>query len=622
MEKYILLLFTLISSFTFSQEKTIKTKVNSATVFLNSAQVNRATSVNLTKGENTLKFIALSPFISKKSIQVKASDIEIEAISFKKNFLKSTKNKKIAGFETMLKITNDKIDAKKVDLSIVQEEISFLKANRNVGGKNQNLTLGVLKSTSEFYSNKIKTLKTSEFSIQKEIIKLEYELSKIEKQIREVSTLKDFGSGEITIKLNAKSAGLTKFELSYNISNVGWKPSYDIKVKDIKSPLQLIYKANLKQNSQVDWNNVKLRFSSANPSQATKVQKVKPYFLNYGTYPPNYSLTKGNVQGKVNSVEGPLPGVSVVVKGTTIGTETDFDGNYSLELPVDKNTLVFSYLGYKAIERPVYNNTLNVFMQEDENSLDEVVVVGYGTNRKRQKKDISKTLEGKASGLTIRGRSSLQDNVINTKKVIKQTTVSFEIVKPYSITSSNKSVSIPIKNYNHKASYQYFAFPKADLNAYLVASISDWEEMNLLEGEANIYFEDTFVGTSLLDTRTEKKKLEISLGLDKNVQIERKKIRDFTTRQFIGNKKQEIRAWNFSVKNNKMQDIAIIITDQIPISTRAEITIELDTKVTKGKLNKDTGAILWQMTLTPKEVKAFQLKYAVKYPKNARVHLD
>src|SRR5690554_1464040 len=93
-----------------------------------------------------------------------------------------------------------------------------------------------------------------------------------------------------------------------------------------------------------------------------------------------------NVTGTVTDSEGlPLPGVNVSVKNTqNRGVMTDFDGNYSISASSNE-VLVFSYVGLQTVERPVGNATeINVTMSEDAEALDEVVVVGYGTQRKRE----------------------------------------------------------------------------------------------------------------------------------------------------------------------------------------------------------------------------------------------
>ncbi|WP_298765606.1 TonB-dependent receptor [uncultured Polaribacter sp.] len=91
---------------------------------------------------------------------------------------------------------------------------------------------------------------------------------------------------------------------------------------------------------------------------------------------------KKTITGTVSDSSGSLPGVSVILKGSTSGTETDFDGKYSISAKKG-DVLVFRYLGYKTIEKTVANAVvINLTLQEDASVLDEIVVVGYGTNKK------------------------------------------------------------------------------------------------------------------------------------------------------------------------------------------------------------------------------------------------
>lgn len=98
-------------------------------------------------------------------------------------------------------------------------------------------------------------------------------------------------------------------------------------------------------------------------------------------------IAQQSISGQVSSaVDGEkLPGVSIIVKGTTIGTTTDIDGNYLLSVPEDAETLVFSFIGYKTKEAPIGNRSvINLELDEDVRSLEEVVVVGYGTSTKKE----------------------------------------------------------------------------------------------------------------------------------------------------------------------------------------------------------------------------------------------
>lgn len=93
-----------------------------------------------------------------------------------------------------------------------------------------------------------------------------------------------------------------------------------------------------------------------------------------------FGLVKAQtVSGTVSDSNGPLPGASVLVQGTTNGTQTDFDGNYTLNDVAGDATLVFSYIGFSSQEIPVNGqSTINVTLQEDATALDEVVIIGYG----------------------------------------------------------------------------------------------------------------------------------------------------------------------------------------------------------------------------------------------------
>ena len=102
-----------------------------------------------------------------------------------------------------------------------------------------------------------------------------------------------------------------------------------------------------------------------------------------------FSLTawaqETQITGRVVSAEDglPIPGVNVVVEGTSKGTTTDVDGNYALTLAESENTVVFSFVGFKSITTQVNGrSTIDITLESDVTALEEVVVVGYGEQRK------------------------------------------------------------------------------------------------------------------------------------------------------------------------------------------------------------------------------------------------
>lgn len=613
-----ILLLSLIFSNVFSQEiieKEIKTDVTEVTVFLDGAQVVRKKAVDLTKGKTIIKFVNLSPFIDAKSVQVKAEgELTVLSVNHQQNYLdKLEKSAELTDLEKQLEIIEDKIKLENTYLSIIKEELTFLQENRDIGGKNEQVSIINLQQTSEFYSRKLTSLKMKEIERNKTLKTLNEQKNNLQNQINTLTSKKEYPTGEILVKVDAKQTNKYSLELTYLVGNAGWFPSYDIRAKNVNEPVQLIYKANVKQDTKVDWSNVKLKFSSADPNVSGVAPELQTYFLNYNTLPPTYKLTSNSVRGRVVDSNGePLPGANVIVQGTTIGTVTDLEGNYSITIPNNSSQLTYSFIGFNSKTLPITNTVMNIALEESEMELQEVVVVGYGSN-----KNVSEALQGRVSGvdvdksIKIRGTSSLS---IPTAQVENQTTVDFEINTPYTVKSDNKNYTVDMEVYDLPAFYQYYCVPKVDKDAFLIANIIDWEKYNLLEGEANVFFEETYVGKTLLDVRYASDTLEISLGRDKKVSVNREKIKDFTDKQFIGNKKEETRAWKTTVKNNKNQTINMIILDQAPVSTIEEIEVNVQ-NISGAKQNSETGEIIWEFELKPNDKKDFELKYSVKYPK-------
>lgn len=620
MKKIVSVVFIWFSCQLFAQEtieKIISSEVSEVTVFLDGAQVVRKKSIDLPQGESILKFVDLSPFVDAQSIQVKTGGkLMILGVNHQQNYIKkSEKSEELKRLETLQREAKDKLDIENALLTVVKEDIMFLQTNKNIGGKDQTLSVTDLQQTSDFYSKRLSSLKLQELDRIKTLSKLNEQINDINNQIQTITSIKEFATGEVWVKVNAKNAGKYEISLSYLVSNVSWFPSYDIRVKDIDEPLQLIYKANVKQDTKEDWKNVKLILSSNDPNISNVAPELIPYYLGAYNNPVKYNLSNNIITGIVSDEQGPLPGVNVFVKGTTIGTETDFDGRYTLTIPDQNSQLTFSYIGMKEETRPISSNNMNVRLVADDVVLEEVVIVGYGTNRKNQK------AEDKASSVTA-VKTKTEDNlIIPTQQVENETQVYFEIDRPYTVLSNNKKTSVDVASYDIEASYQYFAIPKINEETYLKANITKWEQYNLLAGEAQVFFEDAYVGKTLLDIRFVTDTLQISLGRDKKVSVQREKMKEFTTKQFIGSKKQETLTWKTTVKNNKSKSIQIIILDQVPISNSEEIKVEVQNR-SNAKLNSENGEIKWEVEIPALSKKELELKYSVEYPKSKNIIVE
>ena len=606
-------------------EKAINSEVEQVTVFFANAQITRQKSLSVEPGKTSLKFQNLSPYINPKSVQVKVDGaVTVLSVNHQLNYLDDLeKSGELSELEKKYKSVEGKMKIEQAHLSVIDEEIIFLQENRKIGGKNQELSVTNLKEASAFYSARLTSLKLERIERQNSITTLMEELGKIRMQINQLSSAKEFPSGEILISIDSKAKENIKLDLSYLVNNAGWFPSYDIRAKSVEDPLEIVYKANVHQDTKVDWKGVRLAFSSQNPSLSGTAPELIPYYINYNSFPPTYKSNINEVSGTVRDTRGnPLLGTNVVVTGTTIGTVTDINGYFSIAIPSKASSLNFSFIGYASQEIPIRSGVMNVILQEDLVSLNEVVVTGYAADYESEpgsapQKRLSSVNVSK-SGNIPKAESSL---AVPTIQLENQTSVEFSIDMPYSVKSDSKNHVVDLTTYDVPADYEYYCVPKVDKDAFLLGYITNWEQYNLLEGEANIFFEDTYIGKSILDVRFISDTLSVSLGRDKSVSVNREKIKDLTSWKLIGNKKEESRAWKISVKNNKAQTINMVLLDQVPVPTIEEL--ELDIKdLSGGKRNEDTGEIKWLLKIKPMESKEVDLKYSLKYPKYQSIILD
>lgn len=628
MKKITTLLLLLINSHLFAQsfpDKELTTAINEVTVFQNSAQIFESGKVSIPKGTSVLRIKGLTPYLDEKSIQVKAEgDFVILAVNHKLNYFQEViKDSKIDSLKKQAESIEDALDRENAKLEVLKEKQSLLNANKDLGGINGGATVAQLKAAIDFYESEVSKIKEEEMRILKSKEVKQTLLTKIENQRKELNEQRTLPTSEIEVRVQAARIINAEFKVTYLTNNAGWYPKYDIRVKNIQSPLTLTYKAEVFQNTGVDWKNVKLRFSNGNPNQSGVVPELNAWLLNYARNtvfdksPYGYDIAggMGTVRGKVLDEGGEvLPGVNVVVKGTTIGTVTDVNGYYSLTLPNGASTLNFSFIGLQTQEVPINKPEINVKLQYDQMQLQEVVVTGYGS-----------AVAGSAPGIRIRGNSSInykeKAEIVTTRVIENQTTVEIEVQTPYTIKSNGEKLQVDLKNHEIDALYEYYAIPKLDKDAFLIARIINWDQYNLLEGEANLYFEDAFIGRSILDAKALQDTLNISLGRDRNIVIGREKNDQFTKKKVLGSNVVETRGFNIVVRNKKSQAIKLTLFDQIPVSVINDISVNV-TELSGGILDEQLGKITWELQLDPQQQKELKLEYQVKYPRREKVVLE
>jgi len=220
--------------------------------------------------------------------------------------------------------------------------------------------------------------------------------------------------------------------------------------------------------------------------------------------------------------------------------------------------------------------------------------------------------EGPAVAADLQEAESLADYVSTIESAVN---TSFAISLPYSVPSSNQPTLVDIGRHELVASYQYAVAPKLDADAFLMARVTGWEELSLLPGQANVFFEGTFVGKTFIDPNSIRDTLSLSLGRDKRIVVKREKVKDLSSRKFIGSNIRETRGYEISVRNTRTEPVTIVVEDQVPVTRNTQIEVTVN-DVGGAAWNKDTGKLTWTLTLQPSETRKVTFKYEVKYPKD------
>ncbi len=247
--------------------------------------------------------------------------------------------------------------------------------------------------------------------------------------------------------------------------------------------------------------------------------------------------------------------------------------------------------------------------------IDFLQVNTYHNNYKRAAKSAGAMDRGPEPEAAEMEAATVAD-FVNT--VESSVNTSFVIQLPYSVASSNKPTLVDIGRHELPALYQYAVTPKLDPDAFLVARATGWEDLNLLPGEASVFFEGTFVGKTFIDPRSIMDTLSLSLGRDKRVVVKREKVRDFSQRKAIGTSIKEARAYEISVRNTRNEPITVIVEDQVPVSRNTQIEVTV-IDVGGAVQNYDTGKLAWTLTLQPSETRKVMFRYEVKYPKSKAI---
>lgn len=646
-------LILLLCTNLFAGEKDVQSKIKDVTVFLSGAQINREGTVYLPKGQTELVFKDVSPLLKRESLQAGSkSDFTILSMHYEtKKYEKKRPKGDVKELESKKNSLQRKLTRLNSRMQVLSTEESMVENLRNIQGQKQDFTIEDIVKAKAVITEQLEDIKLKKITTQEEINTINQEINKLSQKISAFKVSYSSLEPRVVVMVKSEKEQSVKLRISYFVPNARWYPSYNLRVKDLKSPLVVDYQANISQQTGEDWKNVKLTLSTSDPNLGGQKPTLKPWYLvlnqytaqrpnNQSRYTPSQFMS---VSGRITDQYGePLPFANVTVVGSTVGTVTDLDGFYKLNLPNGRRQVQVSFIGYNTVTFNVSSSSHNVVLGEKQLSLEEVTVVAdmdiYDDAHISPKVSSSAPIEayeiaGTATISSIKAkRSGKKKNKGITQTATRSVPVQvaqkenfvsaeFVIEEKFSVPSDSKHHTVTIDLIEKDAYYQYYSAPKLDKDAFLTAQLTNWEDLNLLEGNANIFFEGTYVGSSLLDVKFVGDTLDISLGRDKKIIIEREKEKEFSKKKLLADKAVKSIKWNISVKNNKNAPINLIIEDQFPLTKDANIDVQADA-VAKAKVDEITGFITWKLKVGSKKSDEIDFKYKVTYPKGNEVYLE
>lgn len=364
MKRYSLFAFLfLLSANLFFAQKPIytKAKVTAVKVYRNSAELQNTVSFSIPSGISEIVIGNISEEINEKTIQIGVNSKNISILSsqftsdYSTDFKMDTTNPQIKKVNDSIKIVENLISKNRIELDANKKAVELLDKNQTVLVGSNSSNVAQLTQLTEFYTNKRIELENKLVSLKTKGDDLSKKLSRLKSSLKtkEQKEAEEFADGVIVLKLMSPTAGNIKLNINYLTDNVSWKPYYEIKAEKISAPLDVTFKAIVKQNTGLDWKGVKLTLINGNSSRNNYAPTVSPWFI-YARSPKEREIQREEItsksaairirgMGSVNAaeyddqykeLEGRAEGVAVGYAGFNVNTN-ELNTSYDIDIPYD-----------------------------------------------------------------------------------------------------------------------------------------------------------------------------------------------------------------------------------------------------------------------------------------------
>jgi uncharacterized protein (TIGR02231 family) len=278
-------LICLISTTAFAQsEVNIISQISHVTVFTNRAQIEAEASTLLKQGMSKIIISDIASTIDAGSIQVGGrGDFTLLSVNFQKDFI----SKRTLKYQENIKKLAEDLKELDMKLKVLSLEEKMVMDNTKIKSDTDDLYKDDLEELSLYFRKKLTSIGTARLKIEREIGELQEQKSALQKQL-DTDPSRNLPLGKIILTVKTNSTTKANLKLKYLAYGAGWTPTYDVRVQSTELPFELSYKANVFQNTGVDWDNVMLSLSTASINKRTIKPELNPQFLYfYENRPPS-----------------------------------------------------------------------------------------------------------------------------------------------------------------------------------------------------------------------------------------------------------------------------------------------------------------------------------------------
>jgi hypothetical protein len=498
----------------------IKAPITAVKVCLNLAQITHTQKIKIKPGINKLVFLGLSSNIVNRNYSLlnvgsgELLSLRLIRMSDTTNILSLQEDifPMIGKGKDSIMLLEKNIERITYELKGLDMEKRMLeKGSEAMAAGSRSIALSELKQTNEYYRDRYRDVNLEILNKQRELYQLKKSKVKIFKSIFDVE-----GGEEGVMSINLMLAEIkndaaeysSDLALTYVAGQAGWIPIYDIYSNNNKS-VKMNYRAKILNNTGLDWNNIKVTVTTADPLEYYSAPDLEPMIVN---------------------------------------SRSDFRNN----------------------------NNNNDY------------------------------------------KKNLKNQIIEEEEIlVPEREITFNLGKAYTFRTGLTPWFVDVTSFDLSPEYFYRSAPKKEEAVYSIARIKDWERLNLLDGEANLYNNGAFLGKTYLKPGEIDEQLELPLGIVDNIYIKHKLVKEYSSKKFFSGNTVASFDYEIKVKNISAEKVTVEVLDQVPVSGVSSVKTDL-TEMTEGGEKEDaTGKIVWKLEMNPSNEKILSLKYSISYPQRS-----